>query len=65
MASQHAAQAGGEDLNLWNIVGRMFDKAAANLNIPEGLLKRAEHSQHRKPTKGGVNLLERITRRCS
>jgi len=40
MASQHAAQAGGEDLNLWNIVGRMFDKAAANLNIPEGLLNR-------------------------
>jgi glutamate dehydrogenase (NAD(P)+) len=73
--------AGGEDLNLWNIVGRMFDKAAANLNIPDGLLQqikacnavyyvqfpvkigdryemfqgwRAEHSQHRKPTKGGL-----------
>ena len=32
MASQHVG-AGGEDLNLWNIVGRMFDKAAANLNM--------------------------------
>jgi glutamate dehydrogenase (NAD(P)+) len=80
MASRHVG-AGGEDLNLWNIVGLMFDKAAAHLNIPEGLLQqikacnavyyvqfpvkigdryemfqgwRAEHSQHRKPTKGGL-----------
>jgi glutamate dehydrogenase (NAD(P)+) len=81
MATQQHTSAGGEDLNLWNIVGLMFDKAAANLNIPEGLLQqikacnavyyvqfpvrigdryemfqgwRAEHSQHRKPTKGGL-----------
>ncbi len=26
-----------EDLNLWNIVGRQFDKAAATLDVPEGL----------------------------
>jgi glutamate dehydrogenase (NAD(P)+) len=81
MATRQHLSASGEDLNLWNIVGRMFDKAAANLNIPEGLLQqikacnavyyvqfpvkigdryemfsgwRAEHSQHRKPTKGGL-----------
>ncbi len=28
----------GEDLNLWNIVGRQFDKAAATLDVPRGLL---------------------------
>jgi glutamate dehydrogenase (NAD(P)+) len=81
MATRQHMSASGEDLNLWNIVGLMFDKAAANLNIPDGLLQqikacnavyyvqfpvkigdryemfqgwRAEHSQHRKPTKGGL-----------
>src|SRR5213593_3475707 len=29
---------GGEDLNLWNIVSRQFDKAAATLDVPQGLL---------------------------
>ncbi len=29
---------GGEDLNLWNIVSRQFDKAAATLDVPKGLL---------------------------
>ena len=28
-----------EDLNLSNIVSRQFDKAAATLDLPEGLLK--------------------------
>jgi glutamate dehydrogenase (NAD(P)+) len=70
-----------EDLNLNNIVGTQFDRAARHIKLPSGLLQqikacnsvyfvqfpvkignryelikgwRAEHSQHRKPLKGGI-----------
>src|SRR6267142_2397184 len=98
-AMDNSRRGGGEDLNLWNIVSRQFDKAAATLDVPKGLLDqikacnavyymqfpvrigdryelfqgwRAEHSQHRKRSKGGIcfspkkytrEQVEHITRR--